>query len=320
MNTLTHAFFRAGFRRHGAAWLLAMLLLGGCQGAVSRSGDAPDRSAPLATYDLDAPDTLFRLPDPLREISGLAWEGPGRLLAHNDEDGILIRLDAGRGTVLGQWRFGDDRDYEGVACLGAEAWLVESDGDLFRVSGYDGPSPRVTKYEHALSRDQDVEGLAWDGARRLLLACKDEPGAGLDRDDHKALYAFDPERGVLDEQPAVRIGLEEVATRLRRDVLHGLGPELQAAFKLKGKRRDLFQPSGVAVHPQTGRLWVLSAHYRMLAVLDPDGRLRALHALSHPAFPQPEGLCFDPRGVLYLSSEANNGPSAVLGRFLRERK
>ena len=136
-----------------------------------------------------------------------------------------------------------------------------------------------------------MEGLAYDASQnRLLLALKGDPGNGLE--DVRAIYAYDLVAGRLLQQPVFTLSRERLDP--------GGAP---------------FKPSGLALHPKTGEIYVVSGVRRALVVLSPDGELRAAVALPPRLYPQPEGITFAPDGTLYLSNEGGGGTATLL-RFL----
>jgi len=62
----------------------------------------------LAHPDSDgtAPLARWELPEPLKEISGLAIDAKGRLLAHGDSRGQIVEVDYRRGTVPSEFTLG----------------------------------------------------------------------------------------------------------------------------------------------------------------------------------------------------------------------
>ncbi|MEM6326135.1 MAG: SdiA-regulated domain-containing protein [Bacteroidota bacterium] len=254
--------------------------------APPASVPAPDTTARLP-YDLAQPDARFALDERLREISGLGWTDTGRLVAVQDEDGDVFELDPESGAVLSVARFANNGDYEGIEVVDSVTWIVESDGDLYPFDG----TTEANKIETELRRSNDVEGLAFDPTEnRLLLACKEDPGGDLS--GVRAIYAYDLASG--------RLGPDPVYT-LDRATLDPGG----ASFK----------PSGLAVHPETGEIYVVSGVRQALVVLSPTGDLRAAVQLPAPLYPQPEGIAFAPDGTLYISNEGTGGPATLL-RFL----
>ena len=269
--------------------LFAALPLGAAlSGCTERSAVRAQNDTPAVPYALDAPDATVELPAELEEISGLTRLPSGRLGAVQDEDGILYEIDASSGLITGRQTFRKGGDYEGVEWVGDSVWILESDGTLYDVHrGPDGVSAETVTHETRLRGRNDTEGLAWDG-ERLLIACKESPGRGLD--DVRAIWAYDP---VTDSLSAAPVAL------LDRTRVDG-----QASFK----------PSALAVHPQTRELYVLSSVRKALAVLGPDGALRAVVPLPPALYRQPEGIVFAEDGTLYISNEAA-GARATLLRF-----
>lgn len=238
-------------------------------------------------YRLAQPDARFILDHRLREISGLGWLPSGRLVAVQDEEGDLFELDPETGGILSITRFAGNGDYEGVEHADGQIWVVESDGDLYPFDG----NEEADKRETGLSRANDVEGLAYDASRnRLLLACKEDPGGGLE--GVRAIYAFDLGTRRLDPAPAFTLD--------RATLDPGGAP---------------FKPSGLALHPETGELYVISGVRRALIVLSAEGELRSAVQLPARLYPQPEGIAFASDGTLYISNEGG-GASATLLRFL----
>ncbi|MDX1418979.1 MAG: SdiA-regulated domain-containing protein [Rubricoccaceae bacterium] len=277
--------------------LLALCLgvLAACAGDETPP-DAPppdeafDAVAAAIPYRLDQPDAAFALPDVLQEVSGLTPFGDDRLLAVQDEDGLLYVLDRETGAILAEVPFADSGDYEGVEAVGDAVWVLESDGTLYEVAGLAEGRPVAVVHETPVPGGCDAEGLGHDpSAGRLLVACKDEPGPELP--DARAIYAFSLQTRQLSERPAFLLD----RTRLDAD-------------------SRSFKPSALAVHPRTGDVYVLSAVRRALAVLHPDGTLAAALALPAQLYVQPEALAFFPDGTLVIASEGG-GAAATLLRF-----
>ena len=268
--------------------LLVPLLAVFATAACAERGRPATSAVPEAfPYRLDAPDAVFELPVRLQEISGLTVLPTGRLGAIQDEDGVIFEVDPASGRVTAEQAFGDDGDYEGVELTPDAVWVLRSDGDLYRVSQDSAGRVETRKIETALKSKNDTEGLAYDAARaRLLIACKEDPGDGLD--EARAIYAFDLATETLSAAPVALLD----RTRVDGDAT--------------------FKPSAMAVDPRTGRWFVLSSVEKALAVLDSDGMLLDVIALSPRLFPQPEGITFDAAGTLYIANEGPLGAGTLL--------
>ncbi len=270
--------------------LLALLVAGlaACTDAGSPAPSAPASGAEIPPpYRLDAPDAVVELAPELREISGLTVLPSGNLGAVQDERGTIYELDPATGRIVDRLAFHGNGDFEGVELVPGDAvWALRSDGTLDRIARDSTGAPASRTVDTPLRGRNDTEGLAYDGAGRLLIACKEWPGDGLG--DVRAVYAFDLATETLGPRPVALLDRQRV---------DGL-----AAFK----------PSALAVHPVSGEVYVLSSVRTAIAVLTPDGALRAVLPFPSGLVPQPEGMAFAADGTLYVSSEGPRGPGLLL--------
>ncbi len=262
--------------------LLSFVLLGACHAQ-------PVQHAP---YLFDAPDDSFSLPDILKEISGLGRFPDGTLAAVQDENGFLFRIDHRTGNILEEIRFGSDRDYEGVEIVDSTAWVLESDGDLFYFSLADPGN--LSRTPTGLSRRHNTEGLGIDLDGHLLIAAKHFPGHDYDPDEERTIWSFNPASGYRSER--ARFVIDEQA----------VDPDGN-----EKKRIEDVNPSGIAVHPSTGHLYVLSSTGIELYVLTREMTLVERVAFNLEGMVQPEGIVFSPRGTLYISSEGHDLPARI---------
>lgn len=288
-------------------FLLVIILLF-CYGCEGQKEERENFS-----YDLSNPVKKCILPPELNEISGLALLDSSNLLCHNDEEGILFNYNVLNDTIENQWAFGKDRDYEGVTKKGSDAYVVASDGDIVKVAEFQDPEKRTaTKFENELDKGNNVEGLCFlQESNALLLACKDDPGNGLPH--QKALYAFDlASKKLQASRPLITIGLKVIEEAIINNPLDKISNSLRKAFALDEDQTDLFRPSGVALHPITGELYVLSAKYAMLVILDRQYNFKKVVPFRQSYFQQPEGITFGKNGDLFISNEANDAVPNIL--------
>ncbi len=258
-------------------------------------------------YRLGDPDWAFDLPNKLDEISGLGISEDGQeLVAIQDEDGILFFINPYTGEVIREAKFWKDGDYEGVEWVGSTIYVVKSTGTIYEVINPAKATQQVEKYNFFLNDDNDVEGLAYDKANnRLLLACKAQAGHEVAYPHKKGIYAFDLAKKTLEEQPVYFVDADSVRHYLDQ------APAIRKLEKLVAffdpDEAFGFSPSAIAIHPISGHIYITSSVGKMLLVLDQSGRILHIEKLSKKVHPQPEGLCFDPKGSLYLSNEGKGG-------------
>ena len=269
-----------------------------------------DASVMAPPYAFDRPDTLFRLPNSLREISGLTVLDEETLGAVQDEKGKLYLIDLNTGEIKDDPRFHKDGDFEDLARVDDRVFVLRSDGTLYEITNWRANKLESIKHKTKLSQKHDTEGLVYDAARaRLLIACKEYAGKGLK--NKKAIYAFDLTSMALTDEPVFTIDLAAFTEQVGAEsgpnglVQRALGP----ALDLGG-----FKPAALALHPITGHLYVISSVRKAIVVLNPDGTMETAWMLPDKLFRQPESMAFLPNGDLFIASEGN-GKKATLMRF-----
>ncbi|MCB0551422.1 MAG: SdiA-regulated domain-containing protein [Phaeodactylibacter sp.] len=264
-------------------------------------------------YNLKEPDQTFKMPKDLEEISGLGISEDGdALVAVQDEDGRLFFINRYSGQVFMEAEFWKDGDYEGVEMVGGTAYVVKSSGTLYEVKKPGTPEQEVEKYNFFLDEDNDVEGLAYDRANnRLLLACKAKAGQEKTFKHKKGIYAFDLTTKTLGEAPVYFVSLDSVNSYLAKDPAIR---KLEKVVEFFSEEDFDFSPSAIAIHPITGNIFLTSSVGKLLLVLSPNGQIMHIEKLSKKVHPQPEGLCFDPAGTLYISNEGK-GEDGLIYRF-----
>ncbi|HHG83201.1 MAG TPA: hypothetical protein ENJ82_00500 [Bacteroidetes bacterium] len=248
-------------------------------------------------YHLNSPINSWKLDHDLDEISGLAWNDVGELACIQDERGDLFLYDFGEKHTKPALDFGKQGDYEGIAKVKGKYWVVRSDGQLFSVKR----KGKKKKFATFLAQINDVEGLAYQQAQnRLLLACKGLPGKAVHLRNHKAIYAFDLKSKRLLPQPVYTVNLDELKQFL---------PPIAKKSRIED---PIFGPSGIAVHPLTGDIYLVAHAGKLLLVLSHSGKLQYVERLAPQLFPQPEGICFSPQGHLFIANEGTNKRGRIL--------
>ncbi len=265
------------------------------------------------TYRLDDPDQTFTLPQKLTEISGLGLAVDGKnLIAVQDEEGILFFINKENGKEERSIKFWEKGDYEGVEMVSENIYVVKSTGTIYRIAANDRTSGQTEKYNLFLDEENDVEGLSYDAANnRLLLACKAKAGQGQDFTMKKGIYSFDLATYQLSESPVFTVTLGDVLNYLSRATYLEDQDKLLEHFT-EDADEFAFAPSAIAVHPLSGQIYILSSVGKLVMVLDVSGKIIHIEKLKKKVHPQPEGLCFDHDGTMYV---ANEGKDDELGRI-----
>ena len=270
----------------------------------------PDQNWAIITdslpYDLANPILMLHLADvALKEISGLSPSPvTGQFVSIADERGELFFLDASKGGVVTKRvLFREKGDFEGVEMVDSTIWAIKSDGDLFGISAWDKPVPIIESLKTPLKKSDDVEGLGYDPKRNaLLIACKGNSDFFVPRN----IFAFDLKTRQMLETPVYSIDPEEV----NRYVPY-----------LETEKKDAFSPSGVALHPISNEVYVISTALKRLVVLDyTSGKIKHAQRLDKKILPQPEGISFDAEGNLFISCEGKGGDGLLLQFKLKSGK
>ena len=276
----------------------------------------------ILPYTLTCPANKFKLPHRLDEISGLSYLAQNKLMCIQDEIGAMYVFDIEKGKVTEKFRFGEGRDCEDIEIVKKRAYILQSNGTILKVKNFENGPPKVKKYNTRLSRKNDAEGLTFDDeSNALLIACKGSPHLKKKNDalkGKKAVYRFDLDTKEISEKPACIIDMERLKDTVR-DLLNT--KSFIGLIKLFNPRTGKvdFRPSGIAIHPKTKDIYLISSADRMLIVLNREGHIIAANELNKKIFKQPEGICFNPEGDLFISNESK-GKRANILRFNYNQK
>ena len=246
------------------------------------------RKISLESYTLNEETaTHLKLSSHLEEISGLAMTRDNRLLAHNDERGVIFEIDYQNGSIAKAFQLSDMKnpvasDFEGIATIDDQIYLVTSSGRLYECrEGTAGESVLFNVYTTGVGRDCEIEGLTYDESKRaLLLMCKD--ARSEDMEGQLAVYHWS-----IDEK------------QLSKDA-HTVIPVVEFSQHIKGKN---FQPSGIERHPMSGNYFIVAARQGAIAEITPGGQVVAVREFPAQWHRQVEGITFAADGTLIVSDE-----------------
>ncbi len=283
-------------------FLLFSVFLGECEMGI-RAEDFP--------YDISRPKKQVILPEELNEVSGLTFRD-GLLYMVSDEEGTIFRYDPSAEQMVSSFEMKGKGDFEGIECVGDMLYLLRSDSRLYLTLLSSESNEDVIKVELDIKENRNLEGLGYDPLNSMLLiASKKE---NLKKDQYRKLYGVpftSPENKPAELYEFIHGEMKEFLLDNARSTAERLA--LKAAYW-----NYSFHPSAVAVQPSTHDLYILSYPNQQLCVLDTAYRLKHLMPLSTVLFPQPEGICFDGSGNLYISSEGRKGKATLLQFSPRE--
>ena len=285
---------------------IVIFFLCSCNSAPAKKEDATvllaaEKTSDTYKYDVGKPEKKWTLPSDLLEISGIAWIDNSHLLAIEDirPDLYLLRLD---NSVVVEKKIPFHKtskqkfDIEDVTVVGNTAYALYSHGKIFKVDNW-RDKPAVKEISTFLTKDNNTEGICFDPASNtLLVSCKNASDVEDEKKSTRAVYKFDVKGDSLEPTPYILIHKKDIS-------------------KMGGEKLD-FYPSAIAVHPKTNDIYILSTKgTKALAQYTHAGELKAVQLLDANLLPQPEGICFSPEGVMYISTEAKHGSPAAIYQF-----
>lgn len=274
-----------------------LVLIGGLLTISACKGKASELENEIMNYKILQ---KWDLPKALNEVSGIAWIGDNQIACVQDEDGIIFVYDLSTSRIEDKIDFGSGGDFEGIAVVEQDIYVLRSDGIIIEVSDFLGKDPQVKKHVTNLNRlaGINIEGLCADAENnRLLLAVKERKGSSK----QKEIYAVDLNQKVSENKLLFTVDFTD--------------PVFQ---KVKGKEK--FMPGEIGIHPKTGEYFILDGSEPKLLIAEKDGTLKELFMLRLEEFGNPEGLTFSPSGELYISNEAEHAPANILKISLSREK
>jgi len=254
--------------------------------------------AALARPDSIAPGkpiALWKLPDHLKEISGLALTADGRLLTQGDERGKVFEVDYRRGVIVKEFTLGSPAvhgDFESMTIVGDSVMLLTSDGKLYAFAeGDSGAAVPFTVRDTGLGSECEFESMVFDaGAGVFLLACKKTHNKTLK--DSLVIYRLPRALG--------KDGKEAKATHFSIPMLTVVG----------ANGWDGFHPSDITIDPVSGNYVLIASREKALLAITPKGEVVFARPLP-PGHDQAEGIAITKDHILIISDEAKGGPALL---------
>jgi len=271
-------------------------------------------------YQLDTPVRQLKVDDALKEISGLSMSPNEEfLIAIQDELGSLFYLDKQTGEIVKEVSFWKEGDYEGIELVGDDIYVVKNTGTLYCISNAGKEDQEVTKYNGFLSSDDNIEGLTyWPQENKLLLASKAQAHPKSDGCQQRAIYAFDLDSAEMIPTPFMEMKRSKVDHYMEYE--HHCSGECKICSLFDEDKNDFkLSPAAVAIHPIDEQVYILSANGNLLIVVSMNGEIQLITKLPKKLHRQPEGLCFDAAGNMYISNEERKEHEANVVVYTYER-
>lgn len=265
-------------------------------------------------YQLVRPDSIYELPEVLREISGLGITSTGEVGCIQDERGLIFIYDTQMREVNRRIGFAKDADYEGLTFIDADAFVLRNNGNIYRVTTFDTGKPSKEKYKSLLNRKNNTKGIAYEpGKDRVLVVCQDGYRTGGEMIERMAVFAYDIDSNRVADSVAYHLTLDDV--KLYAELAEPETYEEVFPMFFGHQRTFAAYPSAIAVHPKTGDIYIASGVGRLLFILNPEGILVHIERLREDTYRQIEAMAFRADGTLLLASEGKEQPG-MLYEFL----
>jgi len=262
-------------------------------------------------YQLHRPDSVYELPEPLREISGLGITSTGEVGCVQDERGLIFIYDTEVREINRRIGFAKDADYEGITFVGADAFVLKNNGNIYRVTTFDTGKPSKEKYKSLLNQKNNTKGIAYEPAKnRILVTCQDGYRTNGNLVERLAIFAYDIDSNTVADSVAYHLTLDEA--KLYATLAAPESYEAVFPMFFEGSRRTFpAYSSAIAVHPKTDDIYIASGAARLLFILNPDGKLVHIERLREDYYLQIEGMAFREDGALLLASEGKKEPGIL---------
>jgi len=257
-------------------------------------------------YDLGQPTEVFKLHEDLEEISGLSYYN-GRLYAVQDEKGWIFALNPVTGKVMERSKFWGKGDFEGIEVFNDHIYVLKSNGNIYKSAIDDIDEEKTVKYDLGFGDKWNFEAIGYDSTFKRIYICAKRSS----NDQRKEIFARSEEDPLAIYQPFHIIDQAFMWSELKKNKKRWTE---RVAHNIASINYS-FNPSAIAVHPVNGEIYVLSHPVPQLAIYSPDWTLRKIITLDSGSFIQPESICFDEIGNLYIANEGR-GSKATISKYV----
>ena len=274
---------------------LSILTLNACQSSISSDNKVNLDST--STYDIDFEKRdSYVLPAQLEEISGHSFLSGNDDVVYciQDEKGIVYSYNLKTEKLVDSITFGPDGDYEGITNDGTHFYILKSNGDIYSFPiPYQGEQIVEAKVFNNLVDKGEYESLGIDTVNhRLAILCKSCKG---DRKQNQSTgYFMD-----YDTKGTVTLGSSFVINSEKVREIYPNFPKV-------------FNPSAITKRNSSGEWYILSSIDKLVLVTDVDFNPKGVIPFSRKMYEQPEGIAFDSKENLYISSEKGKESAGML--------
>ena len=272
---------------------------------------------PALPYDLNYPFAYFELDEILKNISGLSpTNDPNTVASLGSDEGKVYMINKKTGKIASSAFFVTEGDFQSIEFVRDTAFALKSNGQLYKIWNLRGAQKSVKMVKTNFPRTATLSGMTYDIANnRLLISAKGQKEGEFSRE----IYAYDIKTGQSSPEPVYEITLASfkgfLANKSDKQYL-----KLREDYVSKASTKGFdFVPSSIAIHPLSGNIYVVSSVNQVLLVMNIQGEILEMTKLKKESHLQPQGICFDEEGTMFIANEAKDGTPAKLYEYKMQK-